>query len=111
MASSNRASFKSVLSRQNSYYSCGDPDTEADNVRAGLVNEGFQDNISFYSCNDVPVNTNQHPVESEVAPRLRSSVSENVLHSFERRSGAKTDPEGTNRARAAGNFSQFLLYF
>ena len=42
VASSNRASFKSVLSRQNSYYSCGDPDTEADNVRAGLVNEGFQ---------------------------------------------------------------------
>ena len=42
MASSNRASFKSVLSRQNSYYSCGEPDTEADNVRAGLVNEGFQ---------------------------------------------------------------------
>ena len=42
MASSNRASFKSVLSRQNSYYSCADPDTEAENVRAGLVNEGFQ---------------------------------------------------------------------
>jgi len=96
VASSNRASFKSVLSRQNSYYSCGDPDTEADNVRAGLVNEGFQDNISFYSCNDVPVNTNQLPVESEVAPRLRSSVSENVLQSFDEEVWSK-DRSGENK--------------
>jgi len=97
VASSNRASFKSVLSRQNSYYSCGDPDTEADNVRAGLVNEGFQDNISFYSCNDVPANTSQHPVESEVAPRLRSSVSENVLHSFEEEVWRSKDRSGGNK--------------
>merc|ERR1712038_384975 len=97
VASSNRASFKSVLSRQNSYYSCEDPDTEADNVRAGLVNEGFQDNISFYSCNDVPANTSQHPVESEVAPRLRSSVSENVLHSFEEEVWRSKDRSGGNK--------------
>ena len=50
VASSNRASFKSVLSRQNSYYSCGDPDTEADNVRAGLVNEGFQVELYLDFC-------------------------------------------------------------
>jgi len=54
-----RASFKSAVSRGNSYnsynfYSCEDQDhQEGDGPRAGLVNEGYQDNVSFYSCNDV----------------------------------------------------------
>ena len=39
---SSRASFRSALSRANSYYSCADQDTDLDNVRTGLVNEGYQ---------------------------------------------------------------------
>lgn len=107
VASSNRASFRSVLSRENSYYSCADPDTDIDNVRTGLVNEGYQDNISFYSCNDVPENTNQQSIESEVAPRLRS-VSDSVLHSFDMELWSKNNSEGDKGSQPASRFLSSL---
>lgn len=84
-----RASFKSAVSRGNSYnsynfYSCEDtdPDTAAAD-RAGLGHEGYQiqDNVSFYSCNDVEMSP-KSSIVSCVSPRLRS-VSDSVLHSLQ----------------------------
>merc|ERR1719270_451788 len=79
------SSFKSAVSRGNSYnsynfYSCEDQDhQEGDGPRAGLVNEGYQDNVSFYSCNDVEMSPKSSIVS--VTPRLRS-VSDSVLHQY-----------------------------
>ena len=47
-----RASFKSAVSRGNSYnsynfYSCEEGDQESPAVRAGLVNEGYQIQVSL----------------------------------------------------------------
>jgi len=48
-----RASFKSVVSRDDSsnYFSCQD----SISTRTGIVNEGYVDNLSFYSVNDSEV--------------------------------------------------------
>merc|ERR1712142_843070 len=48
-----RASFKSVVSRDDgsNYYSCHD----SISTRTGIVNEGYVDNLSFYSINDSEV--------------------------------------------------------
>ena len=72
-----RASFKSVVSRDNSsnYFSCQDNAS----VRTGIVNEGYQDNLSFYSFNDGDLpSLGQAPVNA-VAPtqRLRSISNSN----------------------------------
>jgi len=69
-----RASFKSVVSRDNSsnFYSCHDNNS----VRTGIANEGYQDNLSFYSFNDgdLPSLEQQISPVNVVAPtqRLRS---------------------------------------
>eukprot|EP00092_Neocalanus_flemingeri_P022727 GFUD01024647.1.p1 GENE.GFUD01024647.1~~GFUD01024647.1.p1 ORF type:complete len:504 (-),score=120.32 GFUD01024647.1:171-1682(-) len=65
-----RASFKSVISRDNisSYFSCQDNAS----VRTGTVNEGYQDNLSFYSFNDIP---SLAPVNAVVPIQRQRSVS------------------------------------
>jgi len=67
-----RASFKSVVSRDNSsnYFSCHDNNS----VQTGIVNEGYQDNLSFYSFNDSDLPSLGNHQVNVVAPtqRLRS---------------------------------------
>jgi len=59
-----RASFKSVVSRDDgsTYYSCNDNMS----TRTGIVNEGYLDNVSFYSLNDYDL-----PSIAAVAPNPR----------------------------------------
>merc|ERR1711970_1246802 len=59
-----RASFKSVVSRDDSsnYFSCHD----SISTKTGIVNEGYVDNLSFYSVNDSEV-----PSIAAVAPNPR----------------------------------------
>jgi len=101
-----RASFKSALSRENSYYSCADP-ADLDNLRTGLVNEGYQDSISFYSCNDGPENTNPQPTESSTAPRLRS-VSDSVIQSLDTEVWSKDTEVGVKERPARSRFLSCL---
>eukprot|EP00090_Calanus_glacialis_P045512 TRINITY_DN8492_c0_g1_i1.p1 TRINITY_DN8492_c0_g1~~TRINITY_DN8492_c0_g1_i1.p1 ORF type:complete len:507 (-),score=134.66 TRINITY_DN8492_c0_g1_i1:237-1757(-) len=68
-----RASFKSVVSRDDgsNYYSCHD----SMSTKTGIVNEGYLDNVSFYSLNDYDL-----PSIAAVAPNQRQR---SVSHSGE----------------------------
>jgi len=67
-----RASFKSVVSRDDSsnYFSCHD----SISTRTGIVNEGYVDNLSFYSLNDSEV-----PSIAAVAPNPRQRSISNCM--------------------------------
>merc|ERR1711970_15102 len=67
-----RASFKSVVSRDDSsnYFSCHD----SISTRTGIVNEGYVDNLSFYSVNDSEV-----PSIAAVAPNPRQRSISNCM--------------------------------
>merc|ERR1711970_1585592 len=67
-----RASFKSVVSRDDSsnYFSCHD----SISTKTGIVNEGYVDNLSFYSVNDSEV-----PSIAAVAPNPRQRSISNCL--------------------------------
>merc|ERR1712117_26915 len=67
-----RASFKSVVSRDDSsnYFSCQD----SIGTRTGIVNEGYVDNLSFYSINDSEV-----PSIAAVAPNPRQRSISNCM--------------------------------
>lgn len=88
-------SFKSAVSRNNSYnsynfYNCQDDVME---TRTGLVNEGYQDNVSFYSFNG-SFNSPKNSIISTASGRLRS-VSDSVLHSFVHENIDDTDSTDT----------------
>merc|ERR1711970_761532 len=67
-----RASFKSVVSRDDSsnYFSCHD----SISTKTGIVNEGYVDNLSFYSVTDSEV-----PSIAAVAPNPRQRSISNCL--------------------------------
>merc|ERR1711970_871593 len=67
-----RASFKSVVSRDDSsnYFSCHD----SISTKTGIVNEGYVDNLSFYSVNDSEV-----PSIAAVAPNPRQRSISNCM--------------------------------
>jgi len=71
---SSRASFKSVVSRDDgssNYFSCHDSISN----RTGIVNEGYLDNMSFYSLNDSEV-----PSMAAVAPSHRQRSISNCVN-------------------------------